>query len=401
MKRIVEGKWIRFPFRNPLQLQAWLEDLSLEGWKLEKVGGEYGVFQRVEPHRIRYRMEPVEGLWEDKPLGYYEEKERLYEEMGWRRLGKTSLDLCYLYCAEDPDAPELHTDADILKLLWRRTLRRSILWSLLWLGIFLFRLLTLLNDLFGGIGASTASSSLVSISINQVISAGFMGIVFLVSLWYGWEQCAPYRQLRRGDSEPCRPYPTGGWRWWRRRIAYVLIGLLALVPLGSLLGVWSTMNQRIDAYPSNYFAYDLYSLPEHRELPYIDLAGLDYRGTLNDRVSYWERANTFTTIYASNVTQSTEVYSLPLQYLTTDYYHMRSAYFADLLQEKLLLGATGIESMLLPEVDEALRGRDEDNNPFLLVRRGNRMIYFECSEGLVDLYAQAEAVVDLLDQAAY
>ena len=226
-----------------------------------------------------------------------------------------------------------------------------------------------------------------------------MGIVFLVSLWYGWEQCAPYRQLRRGDSEPCRPYPTGGWRWWRRRIAYVLIGLLALVPLGSLLGVWSTMNQRIDAYPSNYFAYDLYSLPEHRELPYIDLAGLDYRGTLNDRVSYWERANTFTTIYASNVTQSTEVYSLPLQYLTTDYYHMRSAYFADLLQEKLLLGATGIESMLLPEVDEALRGRDEDNNPFLLVRRGNRMIYFECSEGLVDLYAQAEAVVDLLDQA--
>ena len=95
------------------------------------------------------------------------------------------------------------------------------------------------------------------------------------------------------------------------------------------------------------------------------------------------------------------MYHLPLQYLSTEYYHMRSAYFADLLQEKLLLGATGIESMLLPEVDEALRGRDDDNGPFLLVRRGNRMIYFECSEGLVDLYAQAEAVVDLLDQAAY
>ena len=166
MKKLTEGKWTRFPFRNPLQLQAWLEDLSLEGWALEEVRGEYGVFRRIEPHRIRYRMEPVEGLWEDKPLGYYEEKDRLYEEMGWRLLGKTSRDLCYLYCAEDPDAPELHTDADILKLLWRRTLRRSILWSLLWLGIFLFRLLTLLNDLFGGIGASTASSSLVSISIQ-------------------------------------------------------------------------------------------------------------------------------------------------------------------------------------------------------------------------------------------
>ena len=401
MKRIVEGKWSRFPFRNPLQLQAWLEDLSLEGWKLEKVGGEYGVFQRVEPHRIRYRMEPTERLWEDKPFSYYEEKERLYEEMGWRRLGKTSRDLCYLYCAEDPDAPELHTDADILKLLWRRTLRRSILWSLLWLGIFLFRLLTLLNDLFGGIGASTASSSLVSISINQVISAGFMGIVFLVSLWYGWEQCAPYRQLRRGDDAPRRPYPTDGWRWWRRRIAYLLIGIFALVPFGTLLGVWSALDRGTDALPSNYFAYDPYSLPEHRELPYIDLAGLDYRGTLNDRITYTERANTFTTVYASTVSQSTTVYSLPLQYLTTDYYHMRSAYFADLLQEKLLLGAAEVEALALPGTDTALRGQDEDGDPFLLVRRGSRMIYFQCSEGLVDLYAQAEAVVDLLDQAAY
>ncbi len=401
MERIVEGKWIRFPFRNPLQLQAWLEDLSLEGWKLEKVGGEYGVFRRVPPHRIRYRMEPTERLWEDKPFSYYEEKERLYEEMGWRLLGKTGRDLCYLYCTEDPNAPELHTDAEIQKVLWRRTLRRSVLWSLLWLGMVLFRLLTLLDKFFGSSDAVIASANLVSISANQVVSTVFMGVVFLVSLWYGWEQCAPYRQLRRGDDAPCRSYPTGGWRWWRRRIAYVLIGLLGLVPLGSLLGVWSTLDKGTDAFPSSYFDYDFYDLPAGRALPYIDLAGLDYRGTLNDRITYTERANTFTTVYASYVAQSAEVYALPLQYLTTDYYHMRSAYFADLLQEKLLLGVLEVETLALPGTDTALRGRDEDGNPFLLVRRGSRIIYFQCSEGLVDLYAQAEAVVDLLDRAAY
>ena len=401
MKKLTEGKWTRFPFRNPLQLQAWLEDLSLEGWELEEVRGEYGRFRQIEPRRIRYRMEPVEGLWEDKPLGYYEEKDRLYEEMGWRLLGKTGRDLCYLYCTEDPNAPELHTDAEIQKVLWRRTLRRSVLWSLLWLGMFLFRLLTLLDKLFGSSDAVIASANLVSISANQVVSTVFMGVVFLLSLWYGWEQCAPYRQLRRGDDAPRRPYPAGGWRWWRRRIAYLLIGIFALVPFGTLLGVWSALDRGTDAFPSSYFDYDFYDLPAGRALPYIDLAGLDYRGTLNDRITYTERANTFTTVYASTVSQSTTVYSLPLQYLTTDYYHMRSAYFADLLQEKLLLGATGVEETDLPEADEALRGRDEDNNPFLLVRRGNRMIYFECSEGLVDLYAQAEAVVDLLDQAAY
>ena len=401
MKKLTEGKLTRFPFRNPLQLQAWLEDLSLEGWALEEVRGEYGVFRRIEPRRIRYRMEPVEGLWEDKPLGYYEEKDRLYEEMGWRLLGKTGRDLCYLYCTEDPNAPELHTDAEIQKVLWRRTLRRSVLWSLLWLGMFLFRLLTLLDKLFGSSDAVIASANLVSISANQVVSTVFMGVVFLVSLWYGWEQCAPYRQLRRGDDAPRRPYPTDGWRWWRRRIAYLLIGIFALVPFGTLLGVWSALDRGTDALPSSYFDYDFYDLPAGRALPYIDLAGLDYRGTLNDRITYTERANTFTTVYASTVSQSTEVYSLPLQYLTTDYYHMRSAYFTDLLQEKLLLGAAEVEALALPGTDTALRGQDEDGDPFLLVRRGSRMIYFQCSEGLTDLYAQTEAVADLLDRAPY
>ena len=71
------------------------------------------------------------------------------------------------------------------------------------------------------------------------------------------------------------------------------------------------------------------------------------------------------------------------------------------LQEKLLLGVLEVETLALPGTDTALRGRDEDGNPFLLVRRGSRIINFQCSEGLTDLYAQTEALAALLDQAAY
>ena len=42
-----DTKWRYLYLRNPIQLQTWLEDLSLEGWRLEKVRGELG---QVPPH---------------------------------------------------------------------------------------------------------------------------------------------------------------------------------------------------------------------------------------------------------------------------------------------------------------------------------------------------------------
>ena len=80
MKKLTDGKLTRFPFRNPLQLQAWLEDLSLEGWELEEVRGEYGRFRRIEPRRIRYRMEPDPSTLNTTD-GDIAERDQLYADM--------------------------------------------------------------------------------------------------------------------------------------------------------------------------------------------------------------------------------------------------------------------------------------------------------------------------------
>ena len=48
-----------------------------------------------------------------------------------------------------------------------------------------------------------------------------------------------------------------------------------------------------------------------------------------------------------------------------------------------------------------MAGDDEDGDPFLLLRRGERVLYLWCSEGLVDLCAQADAAAELLDGAPY
>ena len=398
-----ETQWRYLYLRDPFQLQTWLEDLSLEGWELRKIQFRWGEFHRIHPRRIRYRLEPIQpekGFFELESANQ-EDKQQFYSDLGWRLVGLT-MDSLNLYAADAPDAPELHTDPEILKGLWRRERNRMLLRSALVLGIFLMRLLPVLYSLYGEAG-SFGVSDLVRVSLNAVIQNVFLLIMVLVNFRYSWVRCQPYFRLCRGSASQYRSYPPGRWRQWvalgRSALA---TALLMAVPLMTAAGIWSQLEPAVEAFPGDYFAYNLYNLPENRELPYLNLEELDYRGELNDRESYSERANTFTTLYHSEVTQSTVVYPLPLQSLSTEYYHMRSPYFTQLLLEKLLAETVEAERIFLEGVDQAWRGRTEgEENPFLLFRRGERVLYLWCSRDLVDLYAQADAAVALLDRAAY
>lgn len=104
----------KYTYRFPLvrlydigRYEHWLGDMAAKG--LFFVGTHprgLAKFERGEPEKRRYRLEPMRGVGAWPPT----EERELYEEMGWHF--ETCVNgLFYLFSAPDrPDVPELHTE---------------------------------------------------------------------------------------------------------------------------------------------------------------------------------------------------------------------------------------------------------------------------------------------------
>lgn len=388
--------WRYFYLEDPIKIQTWLEDLSLEGWKLEKIRYNFGQFRRTAPHRIRYRLEPTERLWEDKPLGYYEEKDRLYADMGWHLVGKAKWNMCYIYYTEDPNAPELHTDSDIQKELWRRMRRRVLQWNLLLLIVALSKVLPILDRLFWSDG-DMAPYDLARVRWNTVLNGIMWVIILILCIWRGRRMWRPYRQLQKGNSEPYGIYSASFWSRWHMWIIFLVVYVLSI---SITSGVWGTFGGT-DAFPMDYFSYGYGELPEDEEYLYIDAESLNVQHDADSEMYFYSvRANTFTTVYCSDISQTISDQNSQRVTVETEYFHMRKPYFTRLLMEKILTAATAVEEFHCPGTDGAWMGTDDNDNAFLLVQRDNQAVRFSCDKE-VDLTPYMGAVVDLLDRAVY
>ena len=112
-------KWALHPADYRLgENESFYADQAARGWKLEKRGGYFSSFTRVNPKREMYRVE----LDPREPTA---EKLALYEECGWEWV--TKRDTVNVYRApEGSGAPELYTDAEGLAGSIRRIRRRYV-----------------------------------------------------------------------------------------------------------------------------------------------------------------------------------------------------------------------------------------------------------------------------------
>ena len=377
-----DTRWCYFYLRDPIQIQTWLEDLSLEGWRLEKIRGDWGKFRRIPPRRIRYRLEPVGGA-----SGRADEdgqaKDQLYAEMGWQLVGRALSGECRLYCAENPDAPELHTDPGILEDLWRRLRRRVLASTLVYPALYLMYLFPLLRQIFWSANRFSPVG-MVDVTWGDVVFPALFLPVILMICWDRWVLCRPYRRLRRGDGEPYRPYD----RSWRGKLRVlgeplVLFALLAAIAVSVSGRTWSSP------------AYG--DLAEMEDPRYIDVDTLAHRGEPWDE-SYLERENTFTAVYWSEVWQSCYSPEANWENLVTEYYHMRWRFFARLAVAQLL-PEEGAEALDFPGTDGVWTGTEPDTGrTYVIVWRDTEVIRLWC-DGALDLKSRAEAVVGLLDAA--
>lgn len=90
-------------------IQSWLEDMAEKGLFFKECGVFFAKFEKGEPKDMRYRLDFCDVVACDIP----EEKKELYERSGWNVVGDFKND-CVVICTDDPDAPEIYTDCELL-----------------------------------------------------------------------------------------------------------------------------------------------------------------------------------------------------------------------------------------------------------------------------------------------
>lgn len=90
-------------------IQNWLEDMAEKGLFFKECGVFFAKFEKGEPKKMRYRLDFCDVVACDIP----EEKKELYERSGWNIVGDFKND-CVVICTDDPDAPEIYTEPELL-----------------------------------------------------------------------------------------------------------------------------------------------------------------------------------------------------------------------------------------------------------------------------------------------
>ena len=90
-------------------IQSWFEDMAEKGLFFKECGVFFAKFEKGEPKDMRYRLDFCDVVACDIP----EEKKELYERSGWNVVGDFKND-CVVICTDDPDAPEIYTDCELL-----------------------------------------------------------------------------------------------------------------------------------------------------------------------------------------------------------------------------------------------------------------------------------------------
>lgn len=103
-------------------LEHWFEEMAAKGLHLEDCLQWIAYFKPGSPAKVRYRLEPIDKFQvSPKPK---QEQIDLYEESGWHYVN-TVWRCYYAFVADDPSAPELHTDPKIQSLTLTKLIHRT------------------------------------------------------------------------------------------------------------------------------------------------------------------------------------------------------------------------------------------------------------------------------------
>ena len=204
-------------------LESWLEEQAAKGLYLKQYGPQICTFTRDTPRTVRYRLDYCNTDREPDPVpGLL----TLYREMGWDYVCSTGP--LFIFCTNNPHAPEPQTHALLLRQLEKKIKRGCSFFAWLLAVFFVLSLIGVLG--YGSLLTALALSDLT----NMSLLFGLISLVYLIPALLDWRRV--HRMITHLEAGiPLTPIPSAS----RCRRAVNGLALVATpLILCALLAYW-------------------------------------------------------------------------------------------------------------------------------------------------------------------
>lgn len=229
-------RWMPFDSCDLVEIESWLSRCAARGLRLCSCTGNFARFEKVAPFQARYRLDPIQP----RPIPPQPDADMLalYASDGWKFAAEFGE--FYIFCATDPQAPELHTDPALLAYALRRQVRSSAINALLLtlvvtaLGFWLvYRLLRDGKPLLELMESGTLPFLYVAGILVLLVAADLVQAVRVLRLWHA---------LRRGQT------PERGCSYRRAMIRHAATLVLAFLAICTSF-ISAGLKPRSEVYP--------------------------------------------------------------------------------------------------------------------------------------------------------
>lgn len=192
-------------------VQSWLEEMAGKGLLFKESGMLFAKFEKGEPRKMRYRLDFCDVVACDIP----EEKKELYEQCGWQVVGDYNSDLVVV-CTDDPDAPEIYTDPELLVKPLKNIMYKYMACTLAFAVIFFIA--------FEHFGGTMLTFITARYTLAYYVFACLVLLLLAVEMLFNAVCCCRLvlmtKRLKKGKN-----IPTGERYGFRRAVGKVLIPL--------------------------------------------------------------------------------------------------------------------------------------------------------------------------------
>ena len=201
-----------YSFYDHTGMTTHLEEMAQRGWLLDKMGGMFWRYRKVEPQRLRFALvyfPEVTGFEPTKPEGH-SRMEDLCAGTGWQ-LAATAGKF-QIYYNEDPDPVELETDPMTQVQVIHRTMKKNFLPSYAILAVMsVFQLVVQFTSLTRDFGLQYSGKvyylSGVSWAMIPIWSLLLLAYLLELGRYFLW-----YRRAKnRAEEGLMTPSPSSHW----------------------------------------------------------------------------------------------------------------------------------------------------------------------------------------------
>lgn len=385
--------------------ENWASDMAEKGWALKGIWSLYALFEKCQPKRMKYRLEPKEDMEQEYPK---QDVCDMYESFGWDFVCRYSR-YAFIWRA-DEDAAEIHTDTEIQSEIYKKVLksaRRNLIFTII-SGILICALIG-----FMWFGGSTPILDLVE--ADRSLALVFIALLYPI-LWFDciWDYVKVKKLLGRLQSGEQLTHDKKYSRFNFYRVLIFVLLIAAIIctyflPFYAVYKSGSTINDKLHA-PDFYIM----------QLDEIEGKGFKYNAKYvyggKDYTNFSVRNWSPLTNFWYEIHAGGEIFG---QFWDNDkpyepnmeikHYDLRLGFMADRMLDDLHKQTFRIETLDLPEgvvrenficegIEEGYMLKNENENvTWVFARNGNEVVEI-IYKGRADLAQHLDKVAAMLEE---